>query len=102
MRRHGASKNTDMRKRTTIKLPLTGEEIEEIRQAYRDGCKGEIIIELRGNEQVIKMLVPAQGYNSSGCDVTAMEDHLRNSGCDGFIRISGDTQQLTRLIGMPN
>lgn len=94
MKRQSAGKNTDMRKRTDSEVsrlfgPLTQEEIEEIRQAYRDGCKGEVIIGLRGNKRVITMLVPAHSYcNSSGCDMVAMEDQLRELGCLRYIRLA--------------
>ena len=52
MKRQGAGKTTDMRNGTETEIarpsgPLTDEEIEDIRQAYADGCKGEIIIGMR-------------------------------------------------------
>ncbi len=64
----------------TSSLPLSPEELEEIRAAYRDGCSGEIVIGMRGEERVITMLVPAPG----SCDLAKK---LVGLGCDRFIRV---------------
>jgi len=100
MKRHSAGKNTDMRKRTKPEVArpiglLTEEEIEDIRQAYLDGCRGEAIIGLRGKERVITVLVPPQPDSVSFTDNrAALKDRLRELGCDRFIRIRN---ALTRV-----
>ena len=87
MKRQGANKENELRKRTATQLPLTGEEIEEIRQAYRDGCKGEIIIGLRGDERVITMLVPAQTDDRASLHQEEINKHLVMLGCDSYLCI---------------
>ena len=68
------------------KGPLTGIEMEEIREAYRDGCRGEVIIGLRGEERVITILIPAQSGAASPSDDLAAK--LRDIGCDAYYRIT--------------
>ena len=94
MKRQSASKNTDMRKRTDFEVsrlfgPLTQEEIEEIRQAYRDGCKGEIIIGLRGNERVITMLVPPQHSSNDPTQYRSdIYEKLQQLGCTTCVTVN--------------
>ncbi len=65
---------------------LKENEIEEIRHAYRDGCKGEILIGLRGEERVITMLLPAQAYLEEADSIVPITNSkLKDMGCDKFL-----------------
>ena len=93
MKRHSAGKNTDMRKRTEAEVarpfgPLTEEEIEDLCQAYRDGCGGEVMIGLRGDERVMTMLLPAQsGQDATESQMIRVAEQLRAIGCDRYLHI---------------
>ncbi len=93
MKRHGAGKNTDVRKRTETEVarpfgPLTDIEIEDIRQAYRGGCKGEMVIGMRGDERVITMLVPAQSTpDTAEAQIQQSITKLRAMGCERYVRV---------------
>jgi len=92
MKRSGAN----MRKRTEATIagnerprgPLTDEEIAAVRRAYADGCRGEVIIGMRGDERVITMLVPAVVGLDNGHRLQAMRAELRKLGCYGMCRVS--------------
>lgn len=93
MKRYSAGKNTDMRKGTETEAarpfgPLTDKETEDIRQAYREGCKGEIIIGMRGDKRVITMLVPAQlGSDTQDSMMAQCKKQLERMVCDRSVCI---------------
>lgn len=67
---------------------LTDEERERIRQSYRDGCKGDILIGLRGEERVITMLLPTQpGHKVAEPQLSRAADQLRIIGCDRYLHV---------------
>ena len=67
---------------------LTEEELDAIRQAYLDGCRGEILIGLRGEERVVTMLLPAQPNHGSATDqLNRVTNELEKLGCNGFIHV---------------
>ena len=85
-----------MRKRSDTKIKIdrptgaiTNEELDGIRRAYADGCRGDILIGLRGEERVITMLSPAHP-NSIGSSSVPEEilKELRALGCDRCQRIT--------------
>ncbi len=65
--------------------PLSPEEIEEIRLAYEGGCRGAVIMGLRGRERVVVMLVPTRAGQDLSSDSLAAK--LRGLGCDRLVRI---------------
>ena len=91
MKRLGA----DVRKRTMGNAmnnerpagPLTEEEIAAARRAYAEGCRGEIIIGMRGDERVITMLVPETPDIPADERLLRIKEELRSLGCDGCIRV---------------
>lgn len=70
------------------KGPLSPEEIEEIRTAYEDGCKGMVVIGLRGDERLTTMLLPAQPNEDREDEQMGLAArNLRRMGCDGYIHV---------------
>lgn len=65
--------------------PLTDEELAAARRAYRDGCRGEVIIGMRGEERVIAMLVPETADTTARGRMPAIRAELKQLGCDGCI-----------------
>lgn len=90
MKRSGA----DMRKRTTSTEsetrpsgPLNEEEMEAVRGAYINGCRGEVVIGLRGDERIITMLVPEIVGESNEACLQNIRQKLQKLGCDGIMRV---------------
>lgn len=77
-----------MRKRyeeTTRKAgSLSNEELDEIRQAYADGCSGGILIGMHREKRVITMLLPAHTHPE---ELLSRHNGLRKLGCDRWIRV---------------
>lgn len=74
--------NTSSDITTRSQGPLTDDEIEEIRQAYQEGCKGEILIGMRGKERVITMLLPV--HSSPDTDEALLKrsiEKIKGMGC---------------------
>jgi ribosomal protein S13 len=67
---------------------LNKNEIEEISQAYRDGCKGEILIGLRGEERVIVMFLPTQDSKTTNTALKQDIAKLREMGCNRCLRVA--------------
>lgn len=68
--------------------PLTDDEIQEIRRAYQEGCQGEILIGMRGEERVITMLLPAQSFtDNSEVQRQRILAKLKEIECDKYICI---------------
>lgn len=68
--------------------PLKDEELEQIGQAYADGCRGEILIGLRGEKRVMTMLLPAQpGQDATESQMIRAAGQLRAIGCDRYLRV---------------
>jgi hypothetical protein len=94
MKRLGA----DMRKRTMRNTmnnerpagPLTEQEIAAARRAYADGCRGEIIIGMRGDERIITMLAPETGDIPANDRLSRIREELRGLGCDGCVRVRAE------------
>lgn len=73
------------------RLPLSPEEIQEIRRAYQEGCQGEILIGMRGEERVVTMLLPAQSTPTAADALLQHSlDRLQSVGCDRCIRVRND------------
>ena len=91
MKRSGAY--TRKRSKTTVvengrpRGPLTNQEIEAVRSAYSEGCRGELIIGMRGDERVITMLVPETANSPAQDRLPLVRDELRKMGCDGLARV---------------
>ena len=70
-------------------------EIEEIRKAYANGCRGEILIGLRGEKRVITMLLPEQPENETS-DVPRNKclAILNEMGCNRCVRIFNITNEF--------
>ena len=91
MKRTGA----DLRKRTTTTIesetrpvgPLTEEELEAVRRAYADGCQGDVIIGMRGDERVITMLIPEDSLTSPEDKMVKVREQIKILGCDGMQRV---------------
>jgi hypothetical protein len=80
--------NNDLLEVTRPFGELNKNEIEEIRQAYRDKCNGEILIGLRGEERVITMLLPAQTNKETGNAAMNLSiDKLKRMRCDRHIHV---------------
>lgn len=73
--------DTNAEKKDRPKGPLTEKELEDIRQAYREGGTGEILIALRGKERIITMLLPAQSAFSSSEIREQLVDRIKRMGC---------------------
>lgn len=67
--------------------PLTENELAAVRGAYESGCRGAVIIGLRGEERVVTMLVPDTTDAPAQSRLSAVRAELRRLGCDGLIRI---------------
>ena len=67
--------------------PLTEDEIAAVRRAYSEGCRGELIIGMRGKERVITMMVPETGDGSPTEQMPRIREELRRLGCDGLARV---------------
>lgn len=67
--------------------PLTDDELTAVGKAYQYGCRGEIIIGMRGDERIITMLVPETADTPSQDRMPAIRAELRRLGCDGLQRI---------------
>jgi ribosomal protein S13 len=68
---------------------LNENEIEEIRKAYRDKCKGEILIGLRGEERVITMLLPAHTNKETiEAELKTSIEKLKQMNCDRCIHVA--------------
>lgn len=64
-------------------------ENEEIRQAYCNGCKGEILIGLRGEERVVTMLLPAHTNDETDDEELKKSiDKLKQMNCDRCIHVA--------------
>ena len=63
---------------------VTEKELGDIRKAYADGCKGEILIGMRGEERVITMLLPSQIDPE---ELSSKYPKLKKLGCDRWVRI---------------
>lgn len=85
MRRRFPDSKTEVTNRP--KGPLTKKELEEIRQAYHDGCAGEILIGLRGEERLLMMLLPTQDGGATGSQMIRAAGQLRAIGCDTCLRV---------------
>ena len=80
--------NNDLSEVLQASGALNENEIEEICQAYRDGCKGEILIGMHGEKRVITVLLPAQVNKETGN--TAFDqsiEKLRKMRCDRCIHV---------------
>lgn len=90
MKRSGA--NTRKRSNTTVvdnerpRGPLADEEVAAVRRAYADGCRGEVIIGMRGEERIITMLAPDTADALAQDRLPAIRAELRRLGCDGYAR----------------
>ena len=90
MKRSGA--DTRKRTKTTVvengrpRGPLTENEIAAVRRAYSEGCEGEVIIGMRGDERIITMLVPETANTSAQDRLPQIREELRRLGCDGYSR----------------
>jgi uncharacterized protein (UPF0218 family) len=69
--------------------PLTDEEIAAVRRAYENGCRGEVIIGMRGDERIITMLVPDVADMPVCRGVPRTREELKRIGCDGMYRVRG-------------
>jgi hypothetical protein len=68
---------------------LNENEMEDICQAYGDGCKGKILIGMRGEERVITMLLPAHtGNETNDAELKKNIDKLKQMNCDRCIYVS--------------
>ena len=67
--------------------PLTDEEIAAVRGAYANGCRGEVVIGMRGDERTITMLVPETADIPAQDRLTRVREELRRLGCRGMQRI---------------
>lgn len=67
--------------------PLTNDEIAAVRRAYQDGCRGDIIIGMRGEERIITMLVPHIADVPVDEHTTRIREDLKKIGCDGMWRV---------------
>jgi hypothetical protein len=91
MKRLGA----DVRKRTIRNVmndkhpagPLTDEEMAAASRAYAEGCRGEIIIGMRGDERIITMLAPETPDITVDQALSRIGEELRGLGCDGYVRV---------------
>lgn len=68
--------------------PLTDDEIEDIRQAYQEGCKGEILIGMRREERIITLLLPAQSSSESTNTLQRSLNKLNEMGCNRCYHVS--------------
>ena len=66
---------------------LTDQEIDAIRRAYADGCRGELIIGMQGEQRIITMLVPETADTPTGQCLPRIREELRKMGCDGLQRV---------------
>ena len=95
---------TNQRKKTNsndISAPhgvLTETEIEDIRQAYIDGCTGGLMIGLNGEQRLLTTLLPPQSdADSATRQIRQVAAGIRKVGCDGYIyvrrvRLSANTE----------
>ena len=67
--------------------PLTEDEIAAVRRAYENGCMGEVIIGMRGDERVITMLVLETANATAQDRLPKIREELRKMGCDGLARV---------------
>jgi len=74
--------------------PLTQEELAAVRSACKNGCRGTVVIGMRGEERVVTMLVPDTTDASAQSRLLAMRAELRRLGCDGMCTIGRRNQVL--------
>ena len=67
--------------------PLTEDEIEAVRRAYCEGCRGEVIIGMRGDQRVITMLVPETANSPAQYRLSRVREELKRLGCDRLARV---------------
>ena len=80
--------NNELSKDARLSGTLNKNEIREISQAYQDGCKGEIIIGLCGEERLLTLLLPQQPSPEDTEDLLDRSSiKLKTTGCDRLIRV---------------
>lgn len=79
---------------------LTELELVEIRKAYADGAKGDLLIGMQGEERVLPQLLPPKPskYDAEMLLKTSL-GKLREIGCDKAIYIAqpGETMKVVKL-----
>ena len=72
----------------TTAASLTDDERDRLLWGYENGCQGDIIIGLCGNERITTMLLPVwPDEDRQDEQMSLVAQKLRQIGCDGFVHV---------------